>query len=375
MAEPPYPPPGEPSGGSRAEPPHTPSGEPSGGSRAEPRPELRGLSAVPHGGDAPPGVLDFSTGISPLPTPEPILRAALKADLARYPHPTAAPLREALARAHGRAPDEVVAGAGSVELIYALAQAYAGPERMALVVGPAFGEYAQAARVSGAGVITVRAAQAPFAVEDAQLADAVAAQPSIAFLCRPSNPCLNAIDAAWLEAVAQATPSILWVIDEAYLPMFDGITPIAPSENVVVLRSLTKLFALPGLRLGYLLAPRAVAQVVQSMLPPWNVSQPALAAGVQAVAQLEHAPRMRQEITRLRRRMIDLLRPRLGAPVADGGPFLLYDVGDADAFAAHLLAAGVRVRSCASFGLSRHVRLGVRPEAEQDVLAAVMLRA
>src|SRR5438132_4193534 len=116
----------------------------------EPRAELRALAPAEHGGDAPAGIVDFSTGISPLAAPPSILRAAREADLSRYPHPTALPLRERIAAVLGGAPDEVVAGAGSVELIWALARAFGGPGRRALVLGPTFGEYAQAARASGA---------------------------------------------------------------------------------------------------------------------------------------------------------------------------------------------------------------------------------
>src|SRR5262249_53441033 len=112
----------------------------------EPRPELRDLAPAVHGGDAPPGVLDFSTGVSPLPPP-PAVRAA---DVPRYPHPTARPLCEAVAAHHGVAPECVVAGAGSVELIWALARAFGGPGRRVAWVAPGFGEYAQAGRASGA---------------------------------------------------------------------------------------------------------------------------------------------------------------------------------------------------------------------------------
>jgi histidinol-phosphate/aromatic aminotransferase/cobyric acid decarboxylase-like protein len=202
----------------------------------EARPELRDLPPVVHGGDAPPGVLDFSTGVSPLPAPPRILEAVRAADLSRYPHPTAQPLREKLAPLHDARPDELVAGAGSVELIWALARAFAGPGRRGVVFGPAFGEYEQALRASGAEV--------GGAIEGA----------SIAFLCRPGNPTLAVPPAGEIAALAARNAGTLVVVDEAYLPMFDDAAPVARAPNVAVLRSMTKLFALPGLRLGYLIA-------------------------------------------------------------------------------------------------------------------------
>ena len=108
----------------------------------EPRPELMALPAAAHGGSTDPQVLDFSTGVSPLAPPAALLDAIAGADLTRYPHPTALPVRQALAALHDVPPEGIVAGAGSVELIWALARAFGGPGRAGLVVTPAFSEYA-----------------------------------------------------------------------------------------------------------------------------------------------------------------------------------------------------------------------------------------
>jgi histidinol-phosphate/aromatic aminotransferase/cobyric acid decarboxylase-like protein len=331
----------------------------------EPRDELRRLPPALHGGAAPTGVLDFSTGVSPLPAPAAILEAARAADLSRYPHPTAAPLR---ARLSSR-PDEIVVGAGSVELIWALARAFAGPGRRALVLAPAFGEYAQAIAASGAELLEVRADSPPWIVAPDRARAALAAAPSLVFLCRPSNPCLSSMPADAVQLLAREFPRTLFVVDEAYAPMFDEVPPIAPGGNVAVLRSLTKVFALPGLRLGYLVADAPVARAVQATLPPWNVSAPAQAAGLAAVSALSRVGEIRSELARLRHRLAARLDHPRAQLHAAGGPFLVYDVGDAAAVCARLDALGVRVRDCASFGLPRHVRIGVRLEADQDVLA------
>jgi histidinol-phosphate/aromatic aminotransferase/cobyric acid decarboxylase-like protein len=138
---------------------------------------------------------------------------------------------------------------------------------------------------------------------------------------------------------------------------------------LAVLRSLTKLFALPGLRIGYLLADAEVARAVQAALPPWNVSSPAQAAAVAALADGAVVEQVRAEVGRLRRAFAERLR-RAGATVlAEGGPFLLCRVGDARRVAAELRARGCVVRDCSSLGLPDCVRVGVRPEGEQRVLA------
>jgi histidinol-phosphate/aromatic aminotransferase/cobyric acid decarboxylase-like protein len=311
--------------------------------RPEPRPELADLPPAVHGGDAPPGVVDFSTGVSPLPPPAAVMAAWRAADVTCYPHPTALPLRQAIAARHGVAVDEVVVGAGSVELIWAVARAFGGTGRRVGWVPPAFAEYAQAARAGGAEAMALP----------------VDAACDLLFVARPGNPTLALTP---LDAVRAR----LLVVDEAYQPLCDGVAPVAPSERVAVLRSLTKLFALPGLRLGYLLAAREVARAVQAALPPWNVSQPALAAGLAALAE-PTAP-VRAAVAALRARMVERLARRGVVAVAAAGTFVLVDVGDARAFSAAMLARGVRVRDCSSFGLPSLVRLGVRDDADQERL-------
>ena len=334
------------------------------------------LAPAVHGGATDPDVLDFSTGVSPLPPPSELLAAIRGADLSRYPHPTALPVREALAAAHHGTADGVVAGAGSVELIWALARAFAGPGRRGLVVRPAFGEYQQALAASGAGVVTVDMVGPDFDVPFATMETALALAPvALAFICRPSNPCLTSAPADALVGLARRWPGTLFVVDEAYLPMFQHVEGLAPAANVAVLRSLTKIFALPGLRLGYLLAAPPVAAAVQASLPPWNVSGPAQAAGAVAATSLpDQAEAIRSRLAVLRASLAARLQPLAGPPERAGGPFLLYRLPSAPGLVAALRARGILVRHCASFGLPQHVRIGVRDESEQETLARLWPR-
>jgi histidinol-phosphate/aromatic aminotransferase/cobyric acid decarboxylase-like protein len=311
----------------------------------EPRREFAELPAAVHGGDAPAGTIDFSTGVSPLPPPPSLMAAWRGADVTRYPHPTALPLREAIAACHSVDADAVAVGAGSVELVWALARAFGGAGRRVGFVAPAFGEYAQAGLASGAVTAAV-------AVDDPC---------DLLFVARPGNPLSSAPS---IEAARAA----LVVVDEAYQPLCDGVTPTAPSERVAVLRSLTKVFALPGLRLGYLVASRVVARAVRAALPPWNVSAPAIAAGLAALAE-PTAP-VRAAVADLRAAMIARLAAIGVRPVVAGGTFVVVDVGDARGFTARMLARGVRVRDCASFGLPAYVRLGVRGDEDVSRLVA-----
>lgn len=315
-----------------------------------PRPELLDLRPAVHGGGAGPELIDFSTGVSPLPPPPAVLSALRAADVTRYPHPTALPLRRALAAHHGVTPDEIVAGAGSVELIWALARAFGGPGRQVAWLAPAFAEYAQAALASGAVVRAV-----------SSLDDPMVAVADLTFVARPGNPTLTVPEVA-------ATSARLLVVDEAYQPLCDGVPAVTAGPRVAVLRSLTKLYALPGLRLGYLWASPPVARAVAAVLPPWNVSQPAIDAGLAAI-ELPTEP-VRAAIGALRERLVARLG-QLGVAVrAAAGSLVLVEVGDARAVTAALARRGLWVRDCTSFGLPSCVRLGVRPDADQERLVA-----
>jgi len=338
-----------------------------------PRPELVALPAAVHGGTHDARLLDFSTGVSPLPPPHEIVAAVRDADLSRYPHPTALPVREAIGGLHDLSPERVVVGAGAVELIWALARAFAGPDRRGLVVKPAFGEYEQALKASGAAVVSVEMSEPRFSFPVEEINSALAASPiAVAFVCRPSNPCLTAAPADSLTAIARRWPETLFVVDEAYLPMFEGVEGMPLEPNIVVLRSLTKIFALPGLRLGYLLAAPPVAAAVQATLPPWNVSSPAQAAGVVATRLLpSQLPSIRALLAELRATLAERLSTVAGPPEQAGGPFLLYRIEDATTVVAALQARGVLVRHAASFGLPGHIRVGVRSEPDQQSLARI----
>jgi histidinol-phosphate/aromatic aminotransferase/cobyric acid decarboxylase-like protein len=138
--------------------------------------------------------------------------------------------------------------------------------------------------------------------------------------------------------------------------------------NVIRVRSLTKDHAIPGLRLGYLVAPAATAARLEASRPAWSTSAVAQAAGLAAVGEESF-------IAECRERLLDARRALAGAVAALGLPvvpsatgFFLASVGDAAGLRARLLRRRVLVRDCASFGLPAYVRLAARPAADRERL-------
>ncbi|HEU4321951.1 MAG TPA: histidinol-phosphate transaminase [Roseiflexaceae bacterium] len=345
-----------------------------------PREALNAIPAVPHGGMRavlPPGVLDFSSNVNPY-GPSPLVWEAMRAvALDQHPDPRAAPLRRLLAEREGLPPAMVLAGNGSVDLLYQLAVAYLRPDDRVLVVGPTFGEYAAAAAVMGALPVHWRARPEHGLELDLDgLLRAVGVQrPRMLFLCNPNNPTGGYLPRAAVERLLRAAPETLLVLDEAFvgfLPDAWSSRPLLEAGNLAVLRSLTKDYALTGLRAGYLLGPPALIAAVEKVQPPWSVNALAQAAARVALADEGHLRRSLAALAEARAALVDGLE-RLGlAPLPSRLHFSLLEVGDGAAWQRALLERGILVRDCASFGLPAHIRIASRrPEENARLLEAV----
>ena len=162
---------------------------------------------------------------------------------------------------------------------------------------------------------------------------------------------------------ANAGAGALLVIDEAYMSFVDqpwDSLPLLEAGNVVLLRSLTKDYALTSLRLGYSLASEEVTQQMAALQPDWSVNGPAQAAGLAALADSGYLPRAREAVALAKAFLTEQLAA-LGFTVhPSAANFLLVRVGDAPSWRDKLMRRGLFVRDCTSFGLPECVRLGIR---------------
>lgn len=244
---------------------------------------LEHLPAEAHGGDlaaarrafprAPEPWLDLSTGVNPYPYPVPSLPAEA---WARLPEPDALfGLERAAALAYRAAAEaELVAASGSQAVINWLPRLV--PARRVGVLGFAYAEHARAWRASGADVSTV---------EDL----AALAEQDVAVIVNPNNPDGRLVSTNDLLALASNLERRggFLVVDEAFadfLPLSASLAPVLPESGALVLRSFGKTYGLAGLRLGFAIAPQALAKRLRAALGPWPVSGAAIAIGSQALA-------------------------------------------------------------------------------------------
>lgn len=326
------------------------------------------MSAVVHGGvgdderarlgATAQDLVDLSANLHPDGPPPAVVEAFRAAAVDRYPSPDAAPLRTALAALHDVTPESIVVTPGASAAIYLALAALVTPDDDCVVFPPTFGEYERAIRAADGRVVEARGRPPAFDVP-------LPAPAALAVLCNPNNPTGRYLTRPAVEAIAARVGHL--VIDAAYEPLaegqWDAIDLVRDGASVLVIHSLTKLFAMPGIRLGYVVASEAIAERLRRIQPPWPLGGPEIAAGCAAVAMFE-ARRATVPLLYERRRHLEAALAGLGCRVAPSTTnFVLAEVGDAGAFRAALLTWGFAVRDGSSFGLPGWVRLAVPTEA------------
>ena len=331
--------------------------------------QLRALGLAPN------DVLDFSASVSPLGPPERLWEALHRVDLTAYPDPECLELREALAQRHFTDIDRILVGNGSTELIHLLARAYLSPPlqnctNSVLILTPTYGEYAGAAALAGAETRLFQASREQGFAWDLGQAEKIIldARPALIFLCNPNNPTgvyLGVEDVSLLARAAGEAGSLL-VLDEAYLNFVDerwDALPLLSQEigrNLVLLRSMTKDYALTGLRLGYCVASPGIIATLAGLQPDWSVNGLAQAAGMVVLEDVDYLPAARKAVNEAKA----LLTTELGSlgfnVLPSSANYLLVEVGDGAEWRQRLMRKGIFVRDCASFGLPDCIRVGIR---------------
>ncbi len=322
---------------------------------------------VPHGSSDDPALLDFSANTNPeIPDGvRDVYTEALSAARSYPPEPPQA-YCEAAAAYVGCAPAQVVPTPGGLAAIRLAIELAVEPGESVLLPAPSFSEYAREVRLQGA---------TPVFVDEAEILDADPSDHALAIVCNPNNPTGRLYDDAALRAFAERcrAAETRLLVDEAFLD-FTPQPSIAGAEGVVVARSLTKLFGMPGIRAGFAVATGQFRKRLETVRRPWNVGTPALAVGRYCLQQTAFVAETRQRVDRERERLAEELSTWFDVSPSDA-PFLLLAVGDRDVD--RLLTAaedrGIALRDARSFrGLDAHVRVAVRLPAENDRLLEVL---
>ena len=318
---------------------------------------------VPHGSSDDPDVVDLSANINPR-VPEGT-RAVYEDALAAacsYPDDDYPDFRAAAADYVDCAADSVVPTAGGLAAIRLAVGVTVSPGDGVLVPYPSFGEYAREVELAGGD---------PVFVPHDELLEANPGPHAAAVVCTPNNPTGDCPDAADLRAFADrcAAAGTLLLADEVFLG-FTGRASLAGYPGTVVVRSLTKLFGLPGLRAGFAVATDETLEQLRTARPAWSLGGPAAAVGTHAMRDGAFVAETRRRVEREREYLRSGLAARGFEVSPSEAPFLLCDVGSDPAdLLARCRERGVVLRDATTFrGLDRHVRVAVRNRELTDAL-------
>jgi len=321
-------------------------------------------------------VVKLNTNENPYPPSERVISAVREVADSRlrlYPDPTARALREAAGRVYDIAPECVIAGNGSDELLAMLVRAFCSEgERVAYPV-PTYSLYRTLVRAHGAEAVEVPWADGYCIPEG--LAGAGA---RLVILCRPNAPTGTMVPVDAVRELARSLDCVLCV-DEAYVDFADSeddncLPLVRELENVIVLRTLSKSFSLAGARVGLGFAPPALVEGLNKVRDSYNLSRMALAAGTAALGDMDWMRTNAQRIRATRSRLVEGLT-RLGFEcLRSQANFVLARVGYPRAKELYemLKARGILVRYFEQEAVRDSVRITVGSDADIDALLSAL---
>ncbi len=283
---------------------------------------------------------------------------------ARYPDGSAFAFKAALCRKFGVRQEQLVVGNGSNDVLEIAAQAFLAPGLSAVYAQHAFAVYPLATNARGARGIEVPAKN--FGHDLDAMAAAISPDTRMVFIANPNNPTGTFIPGPQLEAFLRKVPQdVLVVLDEAYTEYladdqrYDAIAWLERYPNLLVSRTLSKAYGLAGLRVGYAIAHPEVADLMNRVRQPFNVSSIALAAAEAVLADDEFLARS-ADINRRGMTQLTAAFAALGLEwIPSAGNFVTVKVGDAAAVNQSLLRQGVIVRPIAGYGMPHWLRVSI----------------
>lgn len=336
-----------------------------------------------HGGDIYENkvTLDFSSNINPMGIPEGVIKAASKGvELSyRYPDTKCRELKKAISAKEGVPEEHIVCGNGAADLIFSLV--LTNRPRKALLPAPTFHEYTQALNC-----VDCEINYHPLFAEDGFLLkenfiDKITAETDIIFLCNPNNPTGTLIAPDLQQRILKKCEecNTLLVADECFMDFVDQhelytfSRLYAKSKNLFILKAFTKLYAMPGLRLGYGLSrDLKLLEKMKEVSQPWSVSVPAQMAGIAALKEEEYVTQSLNVISKEKDFLICELE-KLNIRVYGSKANYIFFQADENLYK-KCLDKGILIRNCSNYnGLGNgYYRIAVRTHDENSALIEVL---
>ena len=325
-------------------------------------------------------ILDFSANINPLGPPEwlrPLLAKELD-QIFHYPDPENRKLLAAISAHQKIDPQCVIAGNGTTELLYAIMKSI--PAKRVVVPVPSYVDYVRAAEIAKREVAFFKLHERDdFCLDIGKLSEMLLPG-DLVVIATPNNPTGKLPIRKQLLNLVEANSDVAFLFDEAFLDFIDGYQSLSCiAENVITINSMTKFYAVPGLRLGYATMSKAFVELLKSQLPPWTVNTFAQAVGERAVQDKDYQKASIEECALLRRELTTLLSeiPELQV-FSSTVNYLLIKLlkSDSSTLRTHCEKNGILIRPCDNYrGLEeseKFFRVAVRTKPENQRLVETL---
>lgn len=313
-----------------------------------------------HGGDiySNKPKIDLSANINPLGMPQSVIDA-VKISLNQcqnYPDPLCRELTYALSISERIHKDWIICGNGAADVIFRLV--YAAKPKKALILAPTFAEYEQALRAEGCSVVYHRLKyEDKFKVTESLLDD-INESMDMLFICNPNNPTGQIVPKELMIRILDKCreKDVLLIIDECFNDFLDESEEntmkdyLESYDNLFILKAFTKMYAMPGLRLGYGMTSNSkIRDGIFQCGQPWSVSIPAQAAGLQALKESDYPEKTRAFIRRERTYLINELERLHMEVIGSMANYIFFKAGGIRNLKDEMQQRGILIRSCSNY--------------------------
>ncbi|MHC1585053.1 MAG: pyridoxal phosphate-dependent aminotransferase [Candidatus Syntropharchaeia archaeon] len=343
------------------------------------REELASIEIPPHGGKRDVEI-DMSTCLNPLGPPPGIYEEIerIKGEIEIYPDSESLELREAIAKKRKLDKNQILIGNGASELIFLVCLSFLNKGDIVLIPKPTYGEYEVSSKLCGGKTKFYPLKGDNFRISP-DFADEIRKNsPKLVFLCNPNNPTGEYLREKELLDILRACEEVesVLVIDEAYSDfVLDPInSDFLLDREVILIRSMTKSYAIPGIRIGYLAGCEDFVREIRKAKIPWNTNSFAQKIGVFCLENDEYLEETRKLVSREKRYIHKELSELPVRIIPSETNYMLIDLGKISARRLNeaLKNHGIYVRDCSSFGLPNFIRIGIQNHEKNAKFVSVI---
>lgn len=309
--------------------------------------------------------IDFSVNSNPFGPPPGLKKILRQINLTDYPDSYSVELRNILANKYHMDINNFIIGNGSTEIIRIITTTYFDNSRKVIIFKPTYNDYEIANRLTGTSIAYFNSYyEENYMFDIDKLINFLKREkPDGIFICNPNNPTGQYFTKRDIQNILSINPNMLVILDEAYITFSENTwssLELLNYENLIILRSFTKDFAIAGLRLGYAISNIQIITSLYKVKPPWNVSSIAQITGEFCLRHEEYIIRCAKILKETKSFLLKNIKSLGFSIIPSQSNFFLVEVGNAQYYFLKLKQMGILVRDCTSFGLPEFIRISAR---------------